>query len=123
MIQIKQKGNVFTWLLICAVALLQVVIPATSSASSQYFYSLNNQTKTGMIVSLTADQQVIEPANNQNAKSIIGVIAPSDEISLIQQPGQISIRTAGIANTLVSTLGGNILVGDRIAPSVLTGLG
>lgn len=94
-----------------------------SSASSQFFYVTNSNYTQGMIMSLTPNPGVIEPSTLNNAKAMVGVVAPNDENSFSQQSGQISIRTEGEAEALVSTYNGNIIVGDKIAPSEISGVG
>lgn len=98
------------------------VTPNVAAASSQSFSVLNNQAQSGMLMSLTSNSGVIEPANNKNAASLVGVIA-TDTSALSQQNGQTSVVTDGSANTLVSTLNGDIKVGDKIGPASLSGVG
>lgn len=105
------------------IGLLVVLAPAVASASSQSFYSLDNTAKGGMLVTLTSNSKVVTPAVSQNAKSLVGVVAGSDDASLDQQPGQISVSTDGVSNALVSTLNGDISVGDRITASSIAGVG
>lgn len=109
-------------LVVCAVAIVAVISPVLVNASSSSFNVLDNKSQAGMLMSLSANSGVIERADNKNAASLIGVIS-NDEVSLNQQPGQVTIKTDGAAIALVSTLGGDIRVGDRIAPSSLAGIG
>lgn len=102
--------------------IIPALMPLTAAASSQSFSSLQ-PVQSGMLMSLTSNSGVIEPATVQNAKSLVGVVAPSDETAFDQQPGQTSVRTDGAASALVSTLNGDINVGDRIAPSSVVGIG
>jgi len=76
----------------------------------------------GMLMSLTANSGVVEPASDKNASFLLGVISTNDT-AFDLQPGQVSVATDGVINTLVSTLGGDIRVGDRIMPSPLAGTG
>lgn len=95
---------------------------AMGVASSQSFDVLPGQSQAGMLMSLTANPGVVEPASDKNVKSLVGVIEPADT-SFDQQPGQINVKTDGEARTLLSTLGGDIRVGDRITASSLAGVG
>lgn len=118
----RQRRSRAAWLVISGWLLVMAAMPAVAGASSQSFNVLNNQAQSGMLMSLTANAGVIEPATTKNASSLIGVIA-TDNASLSQQPGQTSVATDGQASTLVSTLNGDIKVGDRIGPSSLSGVG
>lgn len=100
-----------------------LAFPALSYASTQYFYVLSSNYSQGMLMSLTSDPGVIEPSTIQNSRSLVGIVAPNDETSISQQAGQISIRTVGEADALVSTENGNIEVGDKIGASDVSGVG
>ena len=109
------------------VALIAIVVTGvggtlSAAASSQSFNVLDNKAQTGMLMSLTANSGVVEPASDKNAALLLGVISTNDT-AFDTQPGQISVATDGVVSTLVSTLGGDIHVGDRIAPSSLAGIG
>ena len=99
-----------------------VLLPSIASASSQSFTVLDSNTQPGMLMSLTANAGVVAPASDKTSASLIGVIG-TDDVSFDQQPGQVSVQTDGAASTLVSTLNGDVLVGDRIAASELVGVG
>ncbi len=108
--------------LVPTITILLAIVPAVASASSQSFNVLDNKSQPGMLMSLTANTGVVEPASNRNDTSLVGVIAPDDAAFDIQ-PGQVSVKTDGVASTLISTLGGDIRVGDRIGVSSLVGVG
>ncbi len=104
------------------ILLIAVAAPVAVSASSQSFDVLDNKAQSGMLMSLTSNPSVAEPSSDKNASSIIGVLSP-DGSAFDAQPGQVSIKTDGVANTLVSTQGGDVIVGDRITSSSLSGVG
>lgn len=109
------------------VALIAIVVSGvggtlSTAAASQSFNVLDNKAQPGMLMSLTANSGVVEPASDKNASFLLGVISANDT-AFDLQPGQVSVATDGVINTLVSTLGGDIRVGDRIAPSSLAGIG
>lgn len=104
-----------------AIVITSVVAPV-SAAASQSFNVLDNKAQPGMLMSLTANSGVVEPASDKNASFLLGVISANDT-AFDLQPGQVSVATDGVTNALVSTLGGDIRVGDRITPSSLTGIG
>lgn len=104
------------------VAVVTLLTPALASATSQSYSVLNNNTKAGMLVSLGANQGVVESATTKNASFLTGVYT-NEDTALDIEPGQISVETNGNASTLVSTINGDIKTGDRIAPSSLSGIG
>ena len=105
-----------------AIIITSAVGVQSAVASSQSFNVLDNKSQPGMLMSLTANSGVVEPATDKNATFLLGVIATNDT-AFDLQPGQVSLATDGVANALVSTLGGDIRVGDRITPSSLAGIG
>lgn len=115
-------GKLRNWLVL--IALFAMALPATASAANHFFYPANNHLQTGMMVSLAANPGIVEAAANANSKHLVGVITPSDATSLSDvKPGQITVATDSVAQTFVSTIGGNIKVGDKIATSVVAGAG
>jgi hypothetical protein len=109
---------------VLVIGVLAVAVPVLASASTQSFSVLDNKTQTGMLVSLTANSDVVAPATDKNAAALLGVTTDNTtDISYSQKPGQVSVQTDGEASVLVSTLGGDVLIGDRIAPSSLAGIG
>lgn len=104
------------------VAISMISLGRGSAASSQSFQLLSGQAQLGMLMSLTRNPGVIEPTTNTNAASLVGVVAPNDN-NLNQLPGEINVQTDGEAKALVSTLGGNVLVGDKVTSSALQGIG
>jgi F0F1-type ATP synthase membrane subunit c/vacuolar-type H+-ATPase subunit K len=101
---------------------LAIVMPAAASAASQNFDVTVPNTQEGMVMSLTSNTGVAAPADTQNASSLLGV-ASRDDQSFDLQPGQVSIKTDGVALALVSTLNGDVNVGDRITASSIVGVG
>lgn len=105
-----------------AVMLITLLMPAAASATSQSYSVLNNDAKAGMLMSLGDNQGVVEPATTKNAASLTGVYT-NEDTALDIEPGQISVETNGNANTLVSTINGDINAGDRISTSSIGGVG
>ena len=96
--------------------------PATASAASQSYNVLDNKAQLGMLVSLTANSNVVTPATDKNTNLLLGVIDTGTS-NFSQEAGQVSVEADGKVSALVSTLNGDIHVGDRIAPSSLAGIG
>ena len=99
-----------------------LAVPANASAASQSYNVLANTVQPGMLVSLTKNADVIEPATDKNASLVSGVVT-SATTDINQQPGQVSVENDGKVLALVSTLNGDIAVGDRISPSSVAGIG
>jgi hypothetical protein len=102
-------------------AMAGIVLPGIVQAG-QGFYTVDKTVRPGMLVSLTQNPGVVEPASNKNESSLVGVVgtAPTD---LGVEPDQVSVQTDGVVNTLVSTVSGDIKVGDHISPSTIVGFG
>ena len=106
-----------------AVILVVLSLIPTALVSAQSFYVTDRNATAGMLMSASADQSVAEPANGDNAKQLLGVLASSDSVDLNAQPGQKNVKTDGVATTLVSNQHGDIKVGDRITVSSIEGVG
>lgn len=102
-------------------ALTGVFVPQLVLAGKG-FYPLDSSVRTGMLVSATKNTGVVEPASINNASSLIGVVGDS-ETDITVENGQVNVQTDGVVPALVSTVNGDIKVGDRISPSLLVGLG
>ena len=96
-------------------------MPATALATPQAYNILDPAARPGMVVSLTKNSGVIEPSTDKNSSLVLGVLTTN--AALDQQPGQVSVETDGVSDTIVSTLNGDIKVGDRIMPSSIAGAG
>jgi hypothetical protein len=97
-----------------------------SSANISHSYRTTAQITNGSIVSLDPKQtDYVVPANTDNGGRLIGVAVASDDSLLAVDPtsGRVQVATSGNANTLVSTVNGDIKVGDQIAISPFNGVG
>lgn len=100
--------------------LLALLAPIGVGAATQDFYVQDPAAKPGMIVGIGPSAGIVEPANSKAAESVIGIlVAPGPEA----KEGQVGVQIDGVANTLVSTLHGDIKVGDRISASAIKGTG
>lgn len=104
-----------------AIALIVVLTPSMAMAN-KLFHSVDANMRPGMLVSLTKNPEVVEPATDNNKSSLIGVTGslPSPNSSGVKQW---EVHTEGLAETLVSTIAGNISVGDHISTSSVVGFG
>lgn len=110
----------FGSVVILLLVVLGTVVPA--QAATKAFDVLKADTQPGMLVSLTPNAGVVEPATTNNASFLTGVITTGDE-PFDFQAGQVSVETGGEASGFVSTINGDIKVGDRITVSALAGVG
>lgn len=112
-------------LLVSAYALITPLAFA-SSPNISHPYKASMGVVSGSLVSLDAglDKQ-ISLANSSNAPKLVG-IAVGDNDSLVAidaTSGLVQVATSGVANALVSTVNGEIKVGDQIAVSPFSGVG
>lgn len=98
-----------------------VLVPGIVQAG-QGFYTVDKSVRSGMVVSLTQNSGVVEPATDKNMTSLLGVIG-SAQTDIGVAPDQVSVQTDGVVNTLVTTVDGDITVGDRVSPSSIIGFG
>ena len=102
--------------------LFVVVIVGTAVYAAQGFYVVDKSVRPGMLMSVSSNPDVVEPASDNTADKLVGVMG--DETTVLNiQPEQIQVETGGVTPTLVSTLNGDIKKGDRIAPSSILGFG
>lgn len=97
-----------------------------SSANISHSYRSTNSVTSGGIVSLDSRQTgYVEPANTSNGAQLLGVaVAGNDSLIAVDAtPGTVQVATSGTATTLVSTLNGDINVGDQIGVSPFNGVG
>jgi hypothetical protein len=97
-----------------------------STANISHSYRSSVAVPNGSLVSLDkARTNFIELANTNNDSDLTGVALKTNDSLLAEDPSDstIQVATSGNVNTLVSTLNGNINVGDSIAVSPFNGVG
>jgi hypothetical protein len=97
-----------------------------ASANISHSYSATGNIPNGSIVSLEPNQSgYVELANTSNASRLLGVALNSKDSLLAVDPNSGSVQVAinGSVNTLVSTVNGNIKVGDQVSASPFNGIG
>ena len=112
------------------VALVVSYLVPVSAASANISHSFNTSTsiRDGSLVSLDPKKSdYVIPANTSNGKQLVGVVVISDDSLLAvdsgASTGRVQVATSGSVNSLVSTLNGNIKVGDAISVSFFNGVG
>jgi hypothetical protein len=117
------------WLLTGVVGLFIILSLSSTSASSANIsrsYRATANVQAGSIVSVDAKRtDYVEPANTSNSSRLLGVAVAKDDslLAVNETDGKVQVATSGIASTLVSTLNGEIKVGDRVAVSAFSGIG
>lgn len=107
-------------------AVLGLAPAGASSANISHSYKANDTIKDGSIVSLDASRSdYVVPANVDNGAQLLGVaVAGNDSLIAVDAtPGSVQVATTGTASALVSTLNGDIKVGDQVAVSPFNGVG
>jgi F0F1-type ATP synthase membrane subunit c/vacuolar-type H+-ATPase subunit K len=116
----KNLGNVTKK--IAATIALVVLFTSSNAFADQAFYVIDKSVRPGMLMSTTADPNVVEPATAANAASLVGVL--NDENTTFDvQPGQMTVVTGGVRDALVTTIDGDIKSGDPISASSIVGFG
>lgn len=109
-------------------AIIGLATAGASSANISHSYRSAATVKDGSIVSLDPKQadQVV-PADISNGSRLLGVaVAGSSSLIAVgpsTSPGSVQVATSGSASALVSTLNGDIKVGDLVAVSPFSGVG
>ena len=97
-----------------------------SSANLSNSYKSDTIVTAGSLVSLDSSKSgFIVPANNQDSQNLLGVVVTSTQslLAINSTTGNVQVALSGSANALVSTINGNIGVGDEIGVSPIDGVG
>jgi hypothetical protein len=97
-----------------------------SSANISHSYQGTGDITNGSLVSLDPNRSnYVEPANTDNGTRLLGVAVNGNDslLAVDAGPGLVQIATSGSAEALVSTVGGDIQVGDAIGVSPFNGVG
>jgi hypothetical protein len=96
--------------------------PVGALAASQSYSILGNTAQNGMLASQSSNAGVVDLTTSKTASQLLGVIAPTTDSAANQKAGQITVENDGQVSTLVSTISGDIRVGDRVGPSMVAGV-
>jgi hypothetical protein len=99
---------------------------AASSANISHSYNSQGAIPNGSLVSLDTDRSdFVKLANVQNGQQLLGVAVDSDDslIAVDSAEGKVQVAESGTVSALVSTLNGDIKVGDKISVSPFNGVG
>lgn len=111
-----------------ALVLLCLSLSPASAVSANISHSYKGPTtiQSGSLVSLDSSQtDYVIPANVQNGSQLLGVVVNSNDslLAVDAQKGLLQVATSGTVSALVSTVGGDIKVGDEISVSPFNGIG
>jgi hypothetical protein len=107
-----------------AAGLLVVSGSALADTLVTHSYQSAQTQPPGTLVSLSANPDVVEPSNLENTNGLLGVVVSNQGSYITDDPSAGTlVETGGVVPTLVSTLNGDIKVGDRITTSAVDGVG
>lgn len=111
-----------------ALVLLCLSLSPASAVSANISHSYKGPTsiQSGSLVSLDSSQtDYVLPANTDNGSQLLGVVVNSNDslLAVDAQKGLLQVATSGTVSALVSTVGGDIKVGDEISVSPFNGIG
>lgn len=97
-----------------------------SSANISHAYQSTGAVPNGSIVSLDPKKSdFVQLANTSNGSRLLGVAVAEDDslLAVDASDATVQVATSGTATVLVSTLNGDIRVGDQVAVSPFNGVG
>lgn len=106
--------------------LLSLPPAAASSANISHAYQSTQSIPNGSILSLDPKKNdYVVMANTDNGSQLLGVAVAKDDslLAVDADSGRVQVATSGTASALVSTLNGEIKVGDQVAVSPFNGIG
>jgi hypothetical protein len=108
------------------VVLLSLSPASASSANLSRSYASDSKIKDGSLVTLDDKQtDFVVAADTDNGSRLVGVAVSQKDSLLAVDPtdGAVQVATSGNANALVSTLNGDIKIGDQVGVSPFSGVG
>ncbi len=118
--------KLFAVMIATALSILGLAPAAASSANISHSYRSTSNVKNGSLVSLDSQKtDYVVPSNVGNGQRLLGIAVASDDSLLAVDPtvGSVQVATSGTANAIVSTINGDISVGDQVAVSPFDGVG
>lgn len=112
--------------LLSALILAGMAPTGASSANISHSYHATGTLDNGQLVSLDpAQSDYVQPADTTNGSRLLGVVVAANDSLLAVDPtqGNVQVATSGTVTALVSTLNGDINVGDQVAVSPFSGVG
>ena len=110
-----------------AAVVLALAIAGPAWASLSQGFTASSPIATGSLVSLDEKSSgSVIVADTTNVGRLFGIVVPPSSASISLSgtgSGQVQVVTSGTANVLISTIGGDIHVGDYITISPIAGVG
>lgn len=109
-----------------ALFVLSLAPAGASSANISHSYKSTDKIQAGSMVSLDPEKSdYVQSANSTNGVRLLGVAVGANDslLAVDETAGAVQVATSGNAKTLVSTLNGDIKVGDQIGVSPFSGIG
>lgn len=125
MTHFRQLKFVVAWCGLCFM-LIGLTPVSASSANISHSYKASTSVPVGSIVSLDPSRSnYVRLANTTNGSQLLGVAVAVDDslLAVDAKTGAVQVANSGTASTLVSTLNGDIKVGDQISVSPFNGVG
>jgi hypothetical protein len=122
----SKQGRLMSAVLAVTLITLNLAPAAASSANISHSYKADAQIADGSLVSLDPGRSdYVQLANSGNAARLIGVAVDSNDslLAVDSSSGTAQIATSGSAAVLVSTVDGDIGLGDPIGVSPFNGVG
>lgn len=122
----KKHIAVVPALVLLLVSLADFAVASAASPNISRSYDSSVSIPNGSLVSLVnANSSSVQVTNLANAQRLIGVAENSNQSLLAVDPviGKVQVATDGTVNALVSTVNGNISVGQYVAVSPFNGVG
>ncbi|HSX47708.1 MAG TPA: hypothetical protein VLF63_02950 [Patescibacteria group bacterium] len=124
----KHKHYLIKLLFYVPVSLFILTLKPVNATSANLSHSYNslNPIPVGSVVSLdTTHQGFVNIANMSNSDHLLGIcVTPSESLLAVdEKSNSVQVALSGSANTLVSTVNGDIKVGDQISVSPFDGIG
>ena len=124
--RMKRHGRLLATGVSATLVVFSLAAASASSANISHSYKAVKSVRDGSIVSLDPERsEYVKPANVDNGSRLFGIAVASNNSLLAVNPGPntVQVATSGTANGLVSTLNGDIKVGDQIGVSPFDGVG
>lgn len=114
----KRVGVLLGVFIALGVAPMAGAAPAISQG-----YDTSENLSLGTLVSVKDNSKEIEKAEPDSSKLLVGIVGEDTLVELSNGRDQVQIISSGVADVLVSTVNGDIEVGDKIAVSPIAGVG
>lgn len=112
-------------LIICGLVLMGFVTASHAVSTLSKGYLSATPLDDGTIVSVGENPGIVKATNSDNIENLVGVVLKPENalLTVTSTAGEVQVVSEGIAMALLSTLEGDIKVGDRVTASSINGMG